>query len=561
MMLRLALFRSLRRVRVCVLLTTLVSASASSGTHVVGELDAALKSVDQDDVETAVRYLASPELQGRDFGRGLELAARYVSDRFASAGLAPVPDSAAAWGRVSDSDPPEWAKADNGGLWVRPYWGKNGGKEVFQQPDPESCALVLESGGESTKFELGKDFIPIEGCEGDIRGDLVFAGFGIISKRDRYNDLKDVRVAGKIVLILDGEPRHRKSFEGKNISKAASLWEKLKTLGDERAGGVLVVRRPTEVDPKSKNKIKAPADESGVRLFFRESRAFWQGEDNDRRHNGLPPALEITPECADVILGTDVLALAKRIDKSARPVKEKVKDRKVSVSSGTKSERLMLPNVTAWIPGSDLAEEVVVIGAHFDHIGVGPRGRIGHGADDNASGTAALCEIAEALAGTKPRRSILLAGFSAEEDGLVGSDRLCADLPVASSRIVAMVNLDMIGRGPTTDVVVLGVDQNPGMADVLKRAKRLGRTGVKSIVECNDRGLFQRSDHYSFHKIGIPTIFLFENYPLSKNKDYHTWRDLPEQVDMKKIVYTARLAICTAWILANDDERLPSPEK
>ena len=539
------------------LLPTVVAARARVA---AGELDGALASVEEASIRATVAYLASSKLEGRDSpSPGLELAARSIAERFAAAGLAPAPDSLKAWARVVEEPAPEWARAGEAGVWLRPYWGGSDGSAGIVRPDPERCSLELDLKGEPTHFELGVDYVPIEGCAGDIRGELVFGGFGIVSKDEHYNDLKGARLAGRVVLIFDGEPRHKKRFEGEEVTGAGSLWNKLKTLADERVGGVLVVRRPEpEAEQKPRGSKDAPQS-APARLGFRHTEARWQGEPPDRKPNGLPPALEISPACADAILGVDALELARKIDKSVRPIKQNVDDRKVSLSSATERGRMVLHNLLAWIPGRDLAEEVVVLGAHYDHIGVGARGRIGHGADDNASGTAALCELAEALAGLRPRRSILLAAFSAEEDGLIGSEGLCADLPVPARQIVAMLNLDMIGRGPTDEVVVLGLDQNPGMSDVLNRARKLGRSGIKSFRPCSDRGLFARSDHFSFHKLGIPTVFLFENYPLEKNPDYHTWRDTLERVDIEKIANTARFALCTAWILANDDDRLPSP--
>ena len=124
-----------------------------------------------------------------------------------------------------------------------------------------------------------------------------------------------------------------------------------------------------------------------------------------------------------------------------------------------------------------------------------------------------------------------------------------------------MVNLDMLGRGATQEVYVLGFQQNPGLQRLVERANKLGRTGVRRVKTCNDRGLFARSDHYSFHQVGIPVVSFFENYPLEQNHDYHTWRDAVDLLDMQKITNTARLAFHTAWLLADDDERPPAPAK
>src|SRR6185436_6770984 len=131
--------------------------------------------------------------------------------------------------------------------------------------------------------------------------------------------------------------------------------------------------------------------------------------------------------------------------------------------------------------------------------------------------------------------------FAAEEDGLLGSQALCENLPVPKEQIVAMINMDMVGRGKTDEVAVLGIVQNPDLEKLLQRALRMSRTGVKNIVMREGEDLFQRSDHYSFHKLGLPVLFFFEGLPISNNPDYHTWRDSADKLDYDKMARTARL--------------------
>ena len=158
---------------------------------------------------------------------------------------------------------------------------------------------------------------------------------------------------------------------------------------------------------------------------------------------------------------------------------------------------------------------------------------MGPGADDNGSGSAGLLAVAEALAKSKPKRSVLLCFFAGEEDGLLGSKALCSTPPVETGQIVAMLNLDMIGRGGVGEVAVLGTKRNPALGDTLEQANRMGKTGVKKLVTGQGEDLWKRSDHYSFHQVGIPTLFFFEGLPISRNADYHTWRDRVDGVDVK----------------------------
>src|SRR6185436_17838838 len=106
-----------------------------------------------------------------------------------------------------------------------------------------------------------------------------------------------------------------------------------------------------------------------------------------------------------------------------------------------------------------------------------------------------------------------------------GSKALCENLPVPRDKLVAMLNMDMIGRGEPSEVVVFGLVQNPAFDKLLDRAKKLAKTGIKTVTSGKDEGLFRRSDHFSFHQIGVPVMFFFEHLPLDDNHDYHTWRD------------------------------------
>jgi Zn-dependent M28 family amino/carboxypeptidase len=202
-----------------------------------------------------------------------------------------------------------------------------------------------------------------------------------------------------------------------------------------------------------------------------------------------------------------------------------------------------------------------VIGAHYDHIGVDVRGRVGYGADDNGSGTSALLELAEALSASRPRRSVLLCAFAGEEDGLLGSRALTQRLPVPAQKLVAMINMDMIGRGDAAEVAVIGITQNPTLEKVLDRARKLSPTGIQKLILRQGEELFARSDHHSFHQIGVPVLFFFEGLPIERNTDYHTWRDTIDKLDAEKIRRTSILVYNTTWLLANDDERPPPPRE
>ena len=153
----------------------------------------------------------------------------------------------------------------------------------------------------------------------------------------------------------------------------------------------------------------------------------------------------------------------------------------------------------------------------------------------------------------------MFAAFSGEEDGLLGSKALARALPMDKGAIAAMINLDMIGRGDPKEVAIIGIVQNPALEDVLQRARKLEKTGIERLVLRQGEELFQRSDHWSFHELGVPVLFFFEGLPIDKNGDYHTWRDVPERLDWPKILHTTRLVYSTAWLLTTDPSRPPAP--
>lgn len=540
------------------LIACLFALAISFGAHAqesfrTEEYEAGVALIRSEDIKEYVEYFAGPTLEGRDSpSRGLRLAALYLAQRLGELGLEPTSDSAKTFRRykgeyrswLPKEKLEESSAKTKSGTFLRPW------SRPYIAPVPKRCSLKLAS--PAKQFEYGLDFVPIARADGSARGELAFCGYGIRSKKDSYDDFKGLRLSGKIAVIFEGEPKHASKFEGSRVSEQASLWSKLETLEDEGVAGILVVRRTRE------------SEEAGLGPAFRFTQAIFNGEvKQDNPPRKLPPMLVISDACASALLGTDAIALREGIDQSGQPSPLDLKGRKVAFKVKTELVEAALDNVVGVLRGSDpkLAKDYIVIGAHYDHTGAGPRGRTDFGADDNASGTSALLEVMEALVESKPKRSILCIFFSAEEDGLLGSKAFCRELPIDKKRIAAMVNLDMIGRGPTEKVAVLGLKQNPKLKDVVERANELCPTGVTEIEICRDDALFKRSDHYSFHSmLGVPTVFFLENYPVEENPDYHTWRDTIERLDIQKVTNTAKLAFNTIWLLANEDGRPPRPK-
>ena len=531
------LTRSCRAVLPSLLLAPLAAVAALPSTRLAGDPKVGAATIVEREVTADLEVFAQPRFEGRDApDAGAARAARFIAKRFAELGLEPCADSLEQFGSSSAAHrpwlPPEerdeaapaaptgepagedgTTRATPRGTFLRPF------QRPFVSPVAAECSLELAPEGkdeEAVVLAYGADYVPVADAKGSADGELVFAGFGISWGSGRCDAPAGGDVEGRVVTRIGGEPLHAKRFGGlADTTDVASLWNKLETLKREKVAGVLVVRR-SEGPPA-----------------FRYAYATFSGERAETPGRDLPPALVVSPACASTLLGTDVGKLAEKMDRTAKPSRWKADGRRVRFRSSTQLENVAIDNVVGIVRGSDeaLRDEYVVVGAHYDHIGVGPRGRTALGADDNASGSSALLAVARAMVEAQPRRSVIFASFAMEEDGLVGSKAFCGRLPVTSDQIVAMLNLDMIGVGDKTEVVVLGLVQNPALESTLDRALRLSRTGIREFRDCRDPGLFERSDHHSFHQLlGVPVLFFFENYPVERNPDYHTWRDTVEPV-------------------------------
>jgi hypothetical protein len=215
------------------------------------------------------------------------------------------------------------------------------------------------------------------------------------------------------------------------------------------------------------------------------------------------------------------------------------------------------PNVIAILPGSDpeLRDSYVVFSAHMDHVGTGVPDASGdsiyNGADDDASGTAAVIEIAQAFASLRPApaRSIAFLTVSGEEGGLWGSRAFVTDGPIETRNIVADINMDMIGRNAPDTVVAIGLrysDLGPRILQIAERNTDLGLTVIDDPWP--DERFFFRSDHYNFASAGVPAIFLFAG----THADYHRPSDEVERIDASKAARIARLAFRLGLDIASD---------
>jgi Zn-dependent M28 family amino/carboxypeptidase len=215
------------------------------------------------------------------------------------------------------------------------------------------------------------------------------------------------------------------------------------------------------------------------------------------------------------------------------------------------------PNSVGILPGTDpaLRDEYVVISAHMDHVGVNsahPKDSIWNGADDDASGTAGVLALAEAFATAPPRRSIIFLTVSGEEHGLWGSMWFVTTPPVPITRIVANLNLDMIGRNWKDSIVVIGLEHSDLGATVAKVNAVHPELGITAMRDpWPQESFFTRSDHYNFARRGVPALFFFNGV----HADYHQPGDSPDKIDAEKESRVVRLIYHIGAAIANAPSR------
>ncbi|MGH9346870.1 MAG: M28 family peptidase [Vicinamibacterales bacterium] len=474
-----------------------------------------------------VKFLSSDELEGRGNGtEGLERAAEYIAGQFKSAGLEP---------------------GGAGGSWFQPF-GLVTGLTVG-----DGNRLTLAANGRSVPFTLGETYFPLSATAGDstavasteLRGaPVVFAGYGISAPSLGYDDYADLDVAGKAVLIFTHEPQEHDEhsrFEGRSFTRHATLLNKAMTARNKGATLVLVVSDPAH-----------ERDEASFDGFARDP----QAEDY-----GIPVLRVQRDRIAPLLSAWKLDESARAIDATGTPASRALHGTADYVEHLAKTRRTVR-NVIGILPGSDPARkgEAVVVGAHYDHLGLGGRhsmspnlaGQIHNGADDNASGTAAIIELARAAAGNRARfaRTMVFVAFAGEELGLIGSTQYVNNPAVRLDQTVAMLNLDMVGR-PRGRIMVSGLETAPAIDDDVKAAAA-SVEGLE-IRRFQDGAGVGASDDTSFLLKKVPAVSFFSGF----HTDYHRPTDDWPQIDPGGAASVASLAYELAARLSS---RLDRPQ-
>jgi aminopeptidase YwaD len=463
-----------------------------------------------------VRYLASDELTGRGVETpGIKLARDYITREFAKYGLGPGGDN---------------------GSYLQGFDVATG--VTVKQP-------ALMAFGKQPPLRLNEEWVPLGlSGSGKVEGEVVFAGYGITAKDYGYDDYAGIDVKGKIVLVLRYEPppKDEKSpfQKAPGYSNHATLRAKANNARDHGAVGMILID------------LSHSGDEQKELLSTLST--LWRGGNNLIAAQVKRRAIEKWLEGR----GISLKSLKEKIDREEKPASHPLPAVQVTLEVKLEEVRQRTENVIGILPGSDptLKDESIVIGAHYDHVGFGhygtrdshTSGQIHYGADDNASGTAVLLQLAERLsrAQLKPARTIVFAAFSAEELGLHGSRQYVNSPPLPLSSTKAMVNLDMVGRLRDNRLTIFGTRSAKGLSDiVLEEAQKLGL----QVTESDGIG---RSDHRSFYNKKIPALHFFTG----SHPDYHRPSDTWEKLNVEGMARVSQLVQGIAEKVANRKEPL-----
>lgn len=480
-------------------------------------------------------YLAADELEGRGpKTRGLELAADHIHAQFDAAGL----------------------KTDSYG--GRPF-------QVFRSWDTtelsaDNSLAVLLPDGKTQECKMHDEFRPLV-LSGSRRFDvpLVFAGFGITAPEHEYDDYADVDVKGKAVIVLRHEPRQSDAsseiFNGTKNSAHAYLDEKVRNAVRHGAAMVVFCNDRNQMDQNIKRSVRSSGDPDRLMAFDVKTKLTERSI----------PVVHCRRSLIDSWLKStghdDLEQLEASINESLEPRTFALNGIRLRGAVSITQSKKALKNVVGVLPGKgDLAAETVVVGAHYDHLGFGGGGslapwtsEIHNGADDNASGTAALMEIARqiaAQAGGNHRR-ILFIAFSAEEMGLIGSAYYCRHPLFGLRETVAMVNLDMVGRLRNDTLTAYGMGTAEEFNKLVSDKASRNRLKLKKISSG-----FGPSDHASFHGHGIPVLHFFTGF----HSEYHRPSDDSDRINFEGLQRITRATTEIVWQLATMPER-PQPKR
>lgn len=483
--------------------------------------------VSEADLKKYLTYIASDELEGRDTGsEGQKKAAGYIIEHLKEWGLQPVVNT------------PEGKSYLQTFPLYKADWG-------------EGYVTVGKK-----KMAFFKDYIPsgLVNISEEKGFETVFVGHGV--KDDSRDDYKGKEVKGKAVVFLSGDG----TADGQGWAGTAGLRRKNKIATDLGAAAIFEI---------------SSADESAFKTLVAERKAVLSRfsrmtiEKSPASAATAVPAFVASKAMGAALIGVKPAKLEKYMA-AGLTAGSALKSKPVNIK--VKSERVDKPvetaNVMGFLEGTDQKDEVIVISAHYDHVGIDEKGQIYNGADDDGSGTCAVMELAQAFAlakkeGHGPRRSMLFLWVTGEEKGLLGSEYFTDHDPVIPLKnIMCNLNIDMIGRVDKKHeanpeyTYIIGSDKLSSELHAISEKANKESVNLELDYEFNDPNdpnkFYYRSDHYNFAKNKIPIAFYFTGV----HEDYHRPGDDVEKILFPRYTRIVKLVFHTAWELAHRDKRI-----
>jgi hypothetical protein len=467
-----------------------------------------------------VTYLSRDEMKGRGDGSPeLDQAADYIASQLRTWGVKPG--------------------GENGTYF-----------QTFQLTTGVEFGAKNELQLNGTSLKVNQDFVPIAFSNtAAFDGPVVFAGYGITAPELHYDDYQNIDAAGKIVVVFRHEPQEldaNSPFAGTDFTLHASFINKAINARQHGANGIVFVTDPDNhaSDPDTVGEATRGAENDDVAI--------------PSIHARREPVLKFFKDA-----GKDLAAIQKKIDADLKPQSFEVPALRARIATDVMRVRKPVRNVLGIVSGSDamLQNEWLVVGAHYDHLGLGDRnslapsqiGQIHHGADDNASGTAGMLELARLAAKNKQswKRSILFMAFAGEELGLLGSSYFVSHPNIPLANVAAMINMDMIGRVTNDRLFVGGVGTSPNFKPWVEEFNK--SVGLK--LDYSDSG-FGSSDHTSFNAKKIPVLFIFSGL----HSDYHKPSDTYDKINAEGAVKVLSLVYLMMDRIASEVRRLEYTE-
>jgi Peptidase family M28/PDZ domain/PA domain len=462
----------------------LVLALLSASLLATSALPAATGTADPQRYLNDVKSLSAPAMEGRGAGtKGITRAAHLIAARYKALGLKPAGTNA----------------------YFQPFTVITGARIKGHNH------LTVETGNGKRELKINQDYVPFSfSASADVSGPMVFAGYGATADEFKYDDYSGLDVKDKVVVILRYEPEGFSAKSGHaGLTQHSQLITKAINARNHGAKAVVLLNGKLgdgEEDLLTRfGSVSGPEDVGIVVVQVKNAAA----------ENWFQAA------------GKSLSDVQKQINSTANPASFAFPENvRVSVNVGIQTTRATVNNVLAYLPGK--TDEYVIIGAHYDHLGRGnfdslapsQIGQIHPGADDNASGTAGVLELAREFTGSHEqlRRGILFASFAGEELGLLGSAHWVKEPTLPLDKCVAMLNMDMIGRIKDKKVFIGGVGTGSTFKPLLEQTS--SKSDLK--LEYSASG-FAASDHTSFVSKKIPVLFFFSGLHSDYHKPSDTW--------------------------------------